>query len=152
MTIAVVDTPVTAGQYSAPSAVTPVSLRPLDQANQPEKTSMEMRSSGSRDQCVPPNRWSGWNRRGQCRPGIQRCANACDSSAPYTRTSSVTDGGRIATAHGIPKPSGISLVLKADDDVVGVTHDDHVARGLPPASAFGPEVEDVMQVNIGKQR
>jgi ferredoxin-NADP reductase len=34
MTIAVVDTPVTAGQYSAPSAVTPVSLRPLDQANQ----------------------------------------------------------------------------------------------------------------------
>src|SRR5215475_2535594 len=34
MTIAVVDTPVTAGQYSAPSAVPPVSLRPLDQANQ----------------------------------------------------------------------------------------------------------------------
>src|SRR5215831_20409521 len=34
MTIAVVDTPVTAGQYSAPSAVPPVSLRPLGQANQ----------------------------------------------------------------------------------------------------------------------
>jgi len=34
MTIAVVDTPVTAGPYSAPSAVTPLSLRPLDQANQ----------------------------------------------------------------------------------------------------------------------
>ena len=34
MTIAAVDTPVTAGQYSAPSAVKPVSLRPLDQANQ----------------------------------------------------------------------------------------------------------------------
>jgi len=34
MTIAVVDRPVTAGQYSAPSAITPVSLRPLDQANQ----------------------------------------------------------------------------------------------------------------------
>jgi len=34
MTIAVVDTPVTAGQHSAPSAVTPVSLRSLDQANQ----------------------------------------------------------------------------------------------------------------------
>ena len=34
MTIAVVHTPVTAGPYSAPSAVTPISLRPLDQANQ----------------------------------------------------------------------------------------------------------------------
>src|SRR5262249_20173040 len=34
MTIAVVDTPVTAAPYSAPSAVTPISLRPLDQANQ----------------------------------------------------------------------------------------------------------------------
>src|SRR5262249_43525826 len=34
MTIAVVDKPVTAGQYSGPSALTCVSLRPLDQANQ----------------------------------------------------------------------------------------------------------------------
>jgi hypothetical protein len=34
MTIAVADRAATAGQYSAPSAVTPVSLRPLGQANQ----------------------------------------------------------------------------------------------------------------------
>jgi len=40
-----------------------------------------MRLSGSPDQCVPPNRWSGWNRHGQCRPEIQSSANACDSSA-----------------------------------------------------------------------
>jgi hypothetical protein len=32
-------------------------------------------------------------------------------------------------------------VLKPNDDVVGIAHNDHVTRGLAPSPAFGPEVE-----------
>src|SRR5271166_4644362 len=35
---------------------------------------------------------------------------------------------------------------------VGIAHDDHVARGLAPPPALGPEIEDIVQVDIGKQR
>ena len=35
-------------------------------------------------------------------------------------------------------------------DVVGIAHDDHVARGLAPSPALGPQVEHVVQVDIGK--
>ena len=31
-------------------------------------------------------------------------------------------------AHVVPEPPGVSLVLKAHDEIVGITHDDHVAR------------------------
>ncbi len=47
---------------------------------------------------------------------------------------------------------GIGLVLEADHDVIGVAQDDHVAGRLPPSPAVGPQVEDVMQVDVGKQR
>src|SRR5260370_19620370 len=33
-------------------------------------------------------------------------------------------------AHRIPEAPGVGLVLEADDDVVGISHDNHVARGL----------------------
>ena len=55
-------------------------------------------------------------------------------------------------AHRIPEAPGVRLVLKANDDVVGVAHDNHVARGLAPSPAFGPEVEGVVQIDVGKQR
>ena len=55
-------------------------------------------------------------------------------------------------AHLVPEAPGIGLVLETDDDVVGVAHDDHVALGLAPSPALGPEVEDVVQVDVGKQR
>ena len=44
-------------------------------------------------------------------------------------------------AHLLPEASGIALMLEPDDDIVGVADDDHVARGLAPSPAFGPEVE-----------
>src|SRR5436190_21869542 len=50
------------------------------------------------------------------------------------------------------KRRGVSLVLKPNDDVVGIAHNDHVTRGLAPSPAFGPEVEGVMQVDVGEQR
>jgi hypothetical protein len=34
----------------------------------------------------------------------------------------------------------------------GIAHEDHVARGLALSPAHGPEVERVVQVDVGKQR
>jgi hypothetical protein len=44
-------------------------------------------------------------------------------------------------AHRIPEASGVTLVLKTNDDIVGIPHDDHVACGFTPSPALGPEVE-----------
>ena len=55
-------------------------------------------------------------------------------------------------AHRVQEATGVGLVLEADDDVIRVAHDDHVARGLTPSPALGPEIEDVVQVDVGKQR
>src|SRR5208283_3732504 len=55
-------------------------------------------------------------------------------------------------AHRVPERFGVALVLKADDGVVRVSHDDHVAFRLPPSPAVRPEIEYVMQVNVGEQR
>src|SRR6266481_8059753 len=49
-------------------------------------------------------------------------------------------------AHRIQEASGVGLVLEADDDVVGIAYDDHVARGLAPSPALGPLIEGVVQV------
>ena len=55
-------------------------------------------------------------------------------------------------AHRFPEAPGVRLVLEADDDIVGIPHDDHVARGLVPSPALGPEIEHVMEIDIGEQR
>jgi hypothetical protein len=55
-------------------------------------------------------------------------------------------------AHIAPEAPGVSLVLEADDYVISVAHEDHVALGLAPSPALGPEVEHVMQVDVGEQR
>ena len=55
-------------------------------------------------------------------------------------------------AHRIPETPGVSPVLKPNDDVVGIAHDDHVAGSLAPSPAFGPEIEGVVQVDVGEQR
>jgi hypothetical protein len=46
---------------------------------------------------------------------------------------------------------GISAILETDNDVVGKTNDHHFpSSGLPPP-LISPEVEHVMQIDIGKQ-
>jgi hypothetical protein len=55
-------------------------------------------------------------------------------------------------AHHIEESPGIHLALKTNDDVVGVSHNNHVARGLVPSPALGPQVENVVQVDVGEQR
>ena len=55
-------------------------------------------------------------------------------------------------AHCSEEPTGVGLVLEAGHHVIGITHDDHVASGFPPSPALGPQVEDVVQVDVGEQR
>jgi len=40
-------------------------------------------------------------------------------------------------------------VLEADSQIIGVSHDDHVAGGFAPSPALGPDIEAVVQVDIG---
>ena len=55
-------------------------------------------------------------------------------------------------AHRVPKAAGIGLVFETDHDVIRVADDDHVARGLAPSPALGPEIERVVQVDVGQKR
>src|SRR5580704_2104106 len=57
-----------------------------------------------------------------------------------------------ARAHRVPEAPGVSFVLEADDDVIRIPQDDHVARGLAPSPALGPEVKHVMQVDEPRRR
>jgi hypothetical protein len=43
-------------------------------------------------------------------------------------------------------------VLEAGHDIVGIPHEDHVSVGLSPPPLLSPEIEDVVQVDVGKQR
>src|SRR6266487_906332 len=54
--------------------------------------------------------------------------------------------------HLVQEAPGVALVLEADNEVVGVAHDDHIARGLTLSPAHGPEIKDVVQVDVGQER
>src|SRR3984893_5703084 len=54
--------------------------------------------------------------------------------------------------HRIKEATCVALILKADHQIVGISHDDHVAPGLLPSPALSPKVEAVMQVDIGEDR
>src|SRR5208283_5197258 len=55
-------------------------------------------------------------------------------------------------SHRIEEATCVVLVLEANDQIVGVPHDDHVALGLAPSPAVSPEIKAVVQVDIGKKR
>jgi hypothetical protein len=50
------------------------------------------------------------------------------------------------------KPLGIGPMLEAGDEVVGIAHHDDVAPGMAVSPLPRPQVEDVMQVDVGEQR
>ncbi len=54
--------------------------------------------------------------------------------------------------HLFQKEPGIDMVLEADDKVIGIAHDNHVAGGQALSPAHGPEVKGVVQVDVGEQR
>src|SRR6516162_1406516 len=43
-------------------------------------------------------------------------------------------------------------MLEPGDEVVGEAHDDHVAARVPPPPPLGPQVKDVMEVDVRQQR
>src|SRR5206468_2827272 len=71
-------------------------------------------------------------------PGLLRMQRQCELLEPF--------------AQRVEEAPGVVLMLEPDDEVVGITHDDHVTRGLAPSVALGPQIEGVVQVDVGKQR
>src|SRR5277367_151990 len=59
---------------------------------------------------------------------------------------------RQSFTHRIQEAAGVGLRPEAEDRVVGVAYDDHVALGFAPSPALGPQIEDVVQVDVGEQR
>src|ERR1700751_2427351 len=45
-----------------------------------------------------------------------------------------------------------SVSLKADDDVIRKTEDDHIAGRLALSPTLRPEIKDIVQVDVGEQR
>ena len=54
-------------------------------------------------------------------------------------------------AHRIEETTCVVLMLEAGHQIIGVAHDDHVATGLLPSPAFGPQIENVVQVDVAKE-
>src|SRR6516164_1621563 len=54
-------------------------------------------------------------------------------------------------AHCIEETTCVALMLEAGHQIIGVAHDDHVATGLLPSPAFGPQIENVVQVDVAKE-
>jgi hypothetical protein len=42
-------------------------------------------------------------------------------------------------------------VREANDDIVGMPHNHHSARGLVPSPALSPQIEHIVQVDVGEQ-
>src|SRR5271167_4474110 len=55
-------------------------------------------------------------------------------------------------AHRIEKAARVACPLEADYDIVRVADDYHVAGGLAPSPALGPQVQDVMEIDVGQKR
>jgi hypothetical protein len=55
-------------------------------------------------------------------------------------------------SHRIPEAPRIGFVLETSNDIVGVSHDDHVTGGFAPPPLVGPEIEGVVQVDVSEQR
>src|SRR5260370_26351809 len=53
--------------------------------------------------------------------------------------------------HCIEEATGVVLMLETGHQIIGIAHDNHVAGSLVPSPALGPQVEDVVQVDVGKQ-
>src|ERR1700730_1682515 len=51
--------------------------------------------------------------------------------------------------HCIEEATGVVLMLEAGHQIIGIAHDNHVAGSLVPSPALGPQVEDVVQVDVG---
>jgi hypothetical protein len=53
--------------------------------------------------------------------------------------------------HRVQEASSVTLVFEPESKIIGITHDDHIARGLPLSPAFSPEVETIVQVDVSQE-
>src|SRR4051794_26717942 len=51
-----------------------------------------------------------------------------------------------------PEAFGLCPAFEADNQIIGIPHDDHIAACLLLAPSFYPQIEDIMQVDVGNQR
>src|SRR5437868_15386529 len=52
--------------------------------------------------------------------------------------------------HCIEEATGVALMLEAGHQITGIAHYNHVAGSLVPSPALGPQIEDIVQVDVGK--
>ena len=52
--------------------------------------------------------------------------------------------------HRVPETAGIAFMLKAENDVVGIPHENHIARGFSPSPAFSPKIKSIVKVDVGQ--
>jgi len=50
------------------------------------------------------------------------------------------------------EPLSLVPMLETDDNIISIAHDDHVAGGRAPSPAFGPKIEDVVEIDVRQQR
>lgn len=49
-----------------------------------------------------------------------------------------------------PELLGFDAILESDHNIVGVTHDDHIATSCLPPPFVGPEIKRIMQIDVGQ--
>jgi len=47
---------------------------------------------------------------------------------------------------------GISLLLKAHNKIIGISHENHISMRTPIAPLQCPEIEYIMEINVRQQR
>src|SRR5271155_1409743 len=54
--------------------------------------------------------------------------------------------------HSSQEAPRFGFVFNTQNNIIGISHDDHVALCLSTAPLLGPEIEDVVKIDIGQQR
>jgi hypothetical protein len=95
-----------------------------------------------------------WNVSGRPRPRSRRCWAANRPKRNEARLLGVQlqakDGQTLRQVS--LEPLCVRAMLKPEHDVVGVPDDEHVTAGMPLPPLLGPQVEDVVQVDVCEQR
>ena len=59
---------------------------------------------------------------------------------------------REAFGEGFKIQFSFVFLFKSDDEVIGITHEDHFSLARFTDMPFDPEIEDIVQVNVGEDR
>jgi len=51
----------------------------------------------------------------------------------------------------VQEPFGLVAMLESHDEIIGITHDNDIARSELRPPLLNPQVEDVVQVHVGQQ-